>query len=269
VADAFMRQCNWGPAESDAGKGVAFGSRVVATADAIQRVAGWHRGEVQTVRPARSDRSITKLLEFHNRYTRCVALELALMLALREATAYQLWADIDEQIDLWVEILDKRVPGPAGALPVLLCERAKESIKSYRLHCQAVAAKLHNLSQAGTVFHEWLLAVVRCERVALLCSASGTGRIERAGSGCAFGALPPDRRIAPDAGRKWLENELRHQRLRTGDIDAVLRHDIVGQSHSCSTSDFVLLEWALRVAPVIDRVATALLGPVRHGLSRR
>jgi len=269
AADAFMQKCGWGAAEPDTGTGVAFGSRVVATVDAIERVAAWHRGEVQAVRPARSDRSSDKLLAFHNHYTRCVALELALMLALREATEYQLWADIDEQIDLWVEVLDKRVPGPEGALPVPLCKRAKELIKVYRLHCQAVASKLHNLGQAGTVFHEWLLAVVRRERVALLCTASGMRRIERAGSGGAFGALPPDRRIAPDTGRKWLENELRHQRLRTGDIDAVLRHDIVGQSHSCSTSDFVLLEWALRVAPVIDRVATALLGPVRHGLSRR
>jgi hypothetical protein len=269
AAEKLFQLCGWGSAEPCTGHGVAFGSRVVPSEEAIKRAQGWHRAEARAMHPARSDRSTQKLFEFHNRYTRCVAFELALMLGLREREAYDLWADIDEEVDLWVELLDKVVPGPTGALPVPLCGRARKLIYAYRSHCRATAERVCRFGGRATVFHEWLTKFVDGERVPLLCAASGLGSTRSVGSGEAFGGLPAHLRLAPDAGRKWLENGLRREGLRTGDIDAVLRHDVIGQSRFCSTSDFNLLEWALRAGAAVDRMANVVLGPVQSGLARR
>ena len=265
----FFRDSGLGEPAGAPGAGIAFGSRVVPTTDALRRVLSWHRGEVQQMRPAKSDRSIPRLLEFHNRYTRLIACELALLMALREVKAYALLADVDEELDHWVPILDKAVPGPEGGLPACLCNRAKAAIAAYRVHCRAVGDRLESLGQSNTVLRQRLLEVCRSESIALLCMAAGTSTIRSAGSADAFGPLPAALAITPDAGRKWLENSLRQYGLRTGDVDGALRHDVVGQSRSSSTSDFVLIEWAIRVGKAIDTLAKVVLGAVVTGLARR
>lgn len=65
-----------------------------------------------------------------------------------------------------------------------------------------------------------------------------------------------------------MENALRSKGLRTGDIDAVLRHSVLGQSKASSVSDFNLLEWLKRVTPVMDGIAIELFGEVYFGLSK-
>ncbi|MDE2078611.1 MAG: hypothetical protein KGI91_16315 [Burkholderiales bacterium] len=269
ACDRLFQQIGWGNAARDSGQIVGFGSRIVSKADALQRAVAFLYSKSESVRPARRDRDLARLLEFHNRYTKYVACELALLLALRQTKAYPLFADIDECADLWVDVEDKKIPGPPGSLPVALCTRAKKLIGCFRIHCFAVAGRIENLGGTGTVFHEWLLAVVNGEPVGLLCTASSLARIQRVGSHAVFGSLDPDIAIAHDAGRKWLENTLRYQGLRTGDIDAMLRHHIVGQSRSCSTSDFILVEWCQRVSKAIDAVANQLFGKVNSGLARR
>ena len=268
AAAKYFEQAGWGEPMADRGGGVAFGSRVVSTQEGLCRAAEWHRIKAASMRPARSDRSVAKLLEYHNRYTRLIAFELGILLALREDREYEIWADIDDA-DFWVEIRDKSVPGPDGALPVPLSERAKAAIHAYRVHCKAVAERLVSMGLAQTAVHQWLLAVERRERVALMCVAAGPDRILPAGSGDAIGVLPTHLAVAPDVGRKWLENALRHAGLRTADIDGMLRHEVVGQSRSSCTSDFIVLEWALRVAAVVDAAAASILGRPTPGLARR
>ena len=80
--------------------------------------------------------------------------------------------------------------------------------------------------------------------------------------------LPTDLKLAPDFGRKFLENELRARQLPTGVIDGVLRHSVVGQGRNTGSSDFVLHGWIGRAASVIDGVATDLFGAVCHGLAK-
>lgn len=269
AAAAYFEQSGWGVPVAEPSGGVAFGSRVVSTLDALRRAAAWHRTEVASMQPARRDRNIAKLLEYHNRYTRLIAFELALLLALREDKQYEIWADIDEAVDYWVEVRDKSVPGPAGALPVPLCERAKAAIRAYRVHCKAVADRLVSSGHAESALHLRLRAIELHERVPLLCMAAGPDSIRPAGSSDAIGVLQAPLMLAPDAGRKWLENALRQAGLRTGDIDGMLRHEVVGQSRSSSTSDFIVLEWALRLAAAVDAASAAILTGATSGLARR
>ena len=269
AASKFFREAGWGEAVPTPTRRLGFGSRVVPTDDALRQAAAWHREQVQAALPSRRERSLARLLGFHNKYVSLIGFELALVLGLREVRQYDLWADIDEAQDRWVEVSDKGVPGPLGALPVPLSPRARQAIRLYRSHCHAVADRLASLGQAGCGAHQWLLSVCRGERVGLLCRLTSVDGVNRAGSADAIGVLPTHLSIAPDAGRKWLENALRHWGVRTGDIDATLRHEVIGQSRFCSVSDFIPIEWAVRTGRAIDSIAAPVLGIATSGLARR
>ena len=80
--------------------------------------------------------------------------------------------------------------------------------------------------------------------------------------------LPTDLKLAPDFGRKFLENELRARRLPSHAIDGVLRHSVVGQARNTASSDFVLHGWIGRAGSVIDDIAADLFDAVCHGLAK-
>lgn len=264
--NAFYQSIVWGGAEPDRMGGVNFGCRVVPPTAAV---LGANRSlvvDMQRMRVAKRD-SLEKLLEFHNRYVRVIALPLIVLFALREDKPYDLWADIDERDDLWVEIFDKVLPGPQGALPVPLCPFARKVIKSFRMHCRAVAWRLRTQGYGNTSLYHWLKAVWERERVHLLCLASSANCIAPVGTSDVVGRLAPQHWLAPDVGRKLLENEGRRRGLRTGDVDALLRHEVDGQGRSTSASDFVLLDWLRRVTPVLDQIAHEAFGEVVSGLS--
>jgi hypothetical protein len=269
AASAYFKQSGWGrPVEEPSG-GIGFGSRAVSTQDGLRRATSWLRTEVASMRPARSDRNTAKLLEYHNRYTRLIGFELTMLLALREAKQYGLCADVDETADYWIAVSDKSTPGPEGAMPAPLCHRAKSAIRAYRVHCKAVADRLFSMGHGGSALYQRLRAIEQRGHVALLCMATGVETIRPAGSSDVIGVLPDDIRPAPDAGRKWLENALRHAGLRTGDVDGMLRHEVVGQSRSSSTSDFIVLEWAVRVAAAVDAASASILWGALPGLAKR
>lgn len=278
ATNRFYKQIGWGEAEPDRTAGVGFGCRVVPTLNAVHAAADWQLQKLAEVRLARND-DLAKLLEYHNRYVHVVGLRLAALLGLREDTCYQLWADIDERVDMWVELLDKIVTGAQGAMPVALCTYVRELISQYRKHCAAVARRLQTMGHKDTPFHLWLLAVVDRERVHLLCMASDVRHIRPAGSSDVIGRLPKEHALAPDFGRKLLENQMRcltsrdataarKFALRSGDIDAMLRHEVRGQWRNASSSDFILVEWLRRVTATLDAIAADAFGKVPSGLSK-
>lgn len=276
--DVFFKQIGWLGAQPINASGIGFGCRVVPTNEAIGSAAAWQLQKLNEVwPPQRAD--LARLLEFHNRYVRVIALRLAALLGLREDTCYEVWADIDERDDLWVELLDKVVTGAKGALPVPLCRYARKLIAQFRKHCAAMASRLETMRHKDTPLHLWFMAVVARERMHLLCLASDIDKIRPVGSGDVIGRLPPEHPLAPDFGRKLLENQLRRLttkpaeqarrfRLRSTDIDAVLRHEVIGQWRYASSSDFVLLDWIHRVVPALDAIAEDIFGDVPSGLSK-
>lgn len=267
ATNAFYERIEWGPAEPDKTGGINFGCQVVPPPSAMLAAHRSLLGKFKEIRLGKNDRE-AKLLEFHNRYVRVAAFPLIGLLGLREDTEYDLWADIDERIDLWVAIFDKHTPGPDGALPVALCGHVAGVIAAYRKHCKAVAWRLRTMGHGDSKLYHWLQAVVERKRVPLFCLSSSPGRVSSLGTADVIGRLDPTNWLAPDAGRKLLENEGRRRGLRTGDVDALLRHDVKGQSKTSSSSDFVLAEWIRRVRPALDEIAGEAFCPVVYGLSK-
>lgn len=278
ATDRFYKQIGWSGATPSKTTSIAFGCRVVPTWPTLIAAAQHQLKEMAAIRPGKNQ-GLAKVLEFHNRYVRAVALRMAVLLGLREGKVYDLWADIDERQDLWVDLLDKCVPGAQGASPVPLCEYVRNLIKQFRVHCAAMAFRLQTMGHKNTPLHLWLLAVVARERVHLLCTTVGVNRITPVGSAEAIGRVPSQFGLAPDFGRKLLENQMRcltsrepelvkHLSLKTCDIDAMLRHEVLGQWRFASSSDFVLIEWADRAIRVLDAIACDAFGDVPCGLSK-
>ena len=193
---------------------------------------------------------------------------LALLLVLRERQSLVLQADIDERTDRWVAVHDKEMRGFSGALPVPLADFAAKTIGAVRAHCRALASRLRQQSLQYSALARWCDEVVRRKAVALLMQASTSDRLQALGTHDFLSPLPDGMAIAPDFGRKFMENTLRHKALPTGDIDAVLRHTVLGQSSASAVSDFHLLEWLKRVTPAMDQIAVDLLGDIYFGLAR-
>ncbi len=267
ATNRFYLSIKWGGAEPDLKGGINFGCQVVPPPSAVLSAHRSLVSKFKEIRMAQRD-DVAKLLEFHNRYVRVAALPVIGLLALREDTVYDIWADVHEGLDLWVEVFDKHTPGPDGALPVAICEHVWRVIAAFRAHCKAVAWRLKTMGYGSSTLFHWLQAVVAREHVHMFCMASSPDQIAPLGTGDVIGRLQAKDWLAPDAGRKLLENQGRHLGLRTGDIDALLRHDVKGQSRATSASDFVLAEWLRRVRPVLDAIARSAFCPVVTGLSK-
>lgn len=267
AAAGFYNAAGWGvpaPMPADA---LAFGCRVVPTHEQIRRIDQWWMQATCSVAPGKHC-ALAQVLEHHNRFMTLAGFRLAVLFAMREQHQYCLNADVDERIDRWLPVDDKQVPGASGALPVPLTPFAAQTLSAVRAHCSALLARLQKLNLQHSELAKWCDKVVRRQCVPLLMLASAPSRLISLGTNDCIGLLPDKLAIAPDFGRKVMENALRGKGLRTGDIDAVLRHSVLGQSKASSVSDFTLLEWLARVTPVMDGIATELFGNVYFGLAR-
>jgi hypothetical protein len=74
--------------------------------------------------------------------------------------------------------------------------------------------------------------------------------------------------LAPDVGRKIMENELRLHGARSSDVDAFLRHFTLGQEPASVFDSSVLIESVERVRRIQQKVADSLFGPPAVGLSK-
>jgi hypothetical protein len=263
----FYQAAGWRDPVEMPSDALAFGCRVVPSNAQIRRVDQWWLQAIHSMAPAKHC-ALTQVLEHHNRFMALSAYRLALLLALREQREYILCADVDERVDRWLPLDDKSVPGLSGALPVPLTKFAALSISALRAHCRALLSRLQQQGLQYSPLARWCDAVVRRQSVPLLMKAASPQRLQAVGTLDCLRPLPVGLAIAPDFGRKAMENALRLLGLRTGDIDAVLRHEVLGQSRATSVSDFNLLEWLKRVTPVMDELALELFGDVCFGLSR-
>ena len=263
----FYQGAGWGAPVSMTVDALAFGCRVVPTDAEIRRINQWWIHTTQSAAPAKHC-ALAHVLEHHNRFIALTGFRLALLFAMREQHQYFLNADVDERVDRWLPLDDKHVPDVSGALPVPLTHFAARTISAVRAHCNALESRLHQQSLQHSELARWCDKVVRRQSVPLLMKTSAPNRLQEIGTHDCLGPLPAGMTIAPDFGRKVMENALRSKGLRTGDIDAVLRHSVLGQSKASSVSDFNLLEWLKRVTPVMDGIAIELFGEVYFGLSK-
>ena len=246
---------------------LAIGSRVVPTADRIQAVDRWLVAALQSELPGKNC-SLQRLVEHHNRFVLVVAFRLALVLCLREHKSLPLCASLDERTDKWLCVAEKSSPGLEGSHPIPIGLFAARTIASLRAHCEALHARLLKKGASHSALSRWSYRVAQRQETPLLSLATSPNRTRVVGTHDFLSHLPTDLKLAPDFGRKFLENELRARRLPSHAIDGVLRHSVVGQARNTASSDFVLHGWIGRAGSVIDDIAADLFDAVCHGLAK-
>jgi hypothetical protein len=255
-----------------------IGCAVVPTPENVRQHDELLVQAAQVARPGKAG-DLPLLRTFHNAYTALVAWRLSIMLALRETQTIELDAGVDPISDTWIPIHDKTTHRDRGFQPVALGPYAAMTVLLYQQHCRSTAERAARLAGRRTEFSLWCEAVGHRHNVRLLSFVTGTDEIKGVPSrafvspaGLTAAASTGDENVpyvlAPDVGRKVMENELRIQGARSSDIDAHLRHFMQGQEPSSAFDTSVLSEWVRRIASAQQRVAMSLLGPPEIGLSK-
>lgn len=257
----------WSPPVPIPNKTLSFGCLVVPSLEQVQTIDRWWQESMREVLPGKNCK-LNRLIEFHNRFVCLTTFRLCGMLALRGRQELPLSANIHEELDLFVSINDKGTAKIPGGLPVPISKFCAETIAAMRTHCRAMNRRLRRLGHQYTPLAHWCQAVVINADVPLLQVASSSMEMNPMGTWDALKPLPPELKIAPDYGRKITENQLRKMGLRSSDIDAVLRHTVLGQSSASALGDHTLLLWSQRVAPAMDQIAKDLFVSVITGLAK-
>lgn len=267
ACESFYKAAGWGSAASVAMHPLNFGCQVVPEAGQVMEADRLLKEHLTKSAPGKHC-SIHKLVAHHNRFMALMGFRLSVLFALRELKRIPFTANIDEKRDLWICIEDKAVNGFNGPLPVPMTALAASSISNIRMHCRALRLRLEKKTKQYSPLAKWCRQVELHQDVPLLMQAGIHLNLVPVGASDCFKSLPKHLRIAPDFGRKIMENYLRMEGIRSSDIDAVLRHAVSGQSPSTSISDFSLLEWIDRVVPAMNTIAKQLLVSEISGLAR-
>lgn len=243
------------------------GSRLVPNAQNVQLHDAALGAQAESCRPSKNANA-KSVRKFHNAYTRLCAWRLSVLLALRETRHIELPACIDADNDGWVAIHDKYTTQDRGHQPVPLCDYAAMNILLYKAHCQATAERMYKLIGRSTPFGKACTAVASSENQRLLMLVDDNDEVDPIGSSEFTASLIPGFELAPDVGRKVMENHLRYQGVSSSDIDAFLRHFTEGQEPASGFSPNVLTTYVRRTASAQQRIAKQLLGPPIAGLSQ-
>ena len=238
-----------------------FGTGVVPSITRISQIDSVLVARAETLRP-KGKAAAKSLINHHNAYVISLAFRFIFLLALRESTHLDLWADLDEQIDITVDIDDKHNNGLEGALPVVLSTHLKTLLKYYRLHCMALHKRLGKVG--GCEFAcDWLEDVCNFEHVPLLCLFTSTKRCRAVATADAIHEFAD---LAPDFGRKFQENWHRVKGAVTRDTDRQMRHEVLGQESYTSTAAHCEFNWVHRILPLLDEMASKAFAETITGL---
>lgn len=245
---------HWGEPIAMPDYAAGFGSRVVPTGEIVRRTFEFHLAKAAASQPG-PEPGLNSVLAYHNAMAVVIGFQLAIMLALRERKEYLLSAS-NREGQQYILLNDKKVPGPDGLLPVPACEWVQHKINQWRLICKETRGHIQRLGKCDGKFLGWLDQAIHQKDVPLICLCNARRLTPiPLGSRHIFGTLPVQLALAPDAGRKLLENDLRALKVGSADIDAVLRHEVKLQAKHSLGADFALGEWAERVSPLLNELA--------------
>lgn len=267
AAALLYEAIGFGPPVSMPVSGLAFGAAVVPPAALLNRLDREWVAWVEEMRPAHRLESEARLLEFHHRYTRVFAARLCAWLSLRRAEEFSLLADIDAEVDLCIDLLEKGSAQRSGRMAAVICQDMRMGLHSYYAHCAALRERLRTFGWSGPVV-DWLDAVCKREAVPLLCTISSRRGPKPIGTDELLKLLPAADTLAPDFGRKFAENFLRQSGARWTDLDRHQRHEVKGQEQDTTVADEAEDEWAQRLAPHLDRMSARLFTSQLFGLRR-
>lgn len=261
--DRFYALAGWGRAIA-LQDGLAFGSEVVPTVEAVKAHDRVLLQSCVDFDPGKHA-GLARLIEHHNRFMRLVGFRLSCLLALRETTALDLTASVDEREHRWVAVYDKDVLHP---LPMPISAFTRETFRAVRTHCRALRGRLIALGEGKSALARWCQAVSNHEAVPLLQQARSPSELFALPTRTFLQPHDDTPRLPPDFGRKLMENELRRQGLRSGEVDAFLRHDVEGQSMLSTAAHHQHQATWVRTTQAVDHVAALCFGAVVYGLAR-
>lgn len=246
---------------------IGFGCRVVPMEDNLKRIDKILAQQVHYCAPGKNS-GVPTLLRLHNAYVVWAGWRLALLLGLRESSVLPLTAANCTESDTFVLYEDKPVAGRSGMLPVPLCQAARACIKLVLAHCQALHDRLQRAGAHDCGLARACAAICDGRNVPLLFLATSLDELQPVGTRDLLDLPTGAPRLAPDFGRKAIENLLRSKGLRGTEIDAMLRHSVDGQHYLSAASTSVAPSWAMRVTRAVDELATELLSCACVGLSK-
>lgn len=265
--DNFYQQAGWGPASEVPPSTLSFGSRVVPTWRTMQAIDEDLKAKTTRAHPGKHA-SLETLLQYHGVFMKWAASRLVVLLALRESKAYEIHASSHEPHGHWILVNDKEVIGGLGAMPQPLTEVCAQIMRAIRAHCEALHRRFVTLGQGHSELARWAKQVSRHGNVPLLCLAQTEKHIRTLGTADILGSLPSAIKVAPDWGRKFMENQLRHEGMHSSEIDAFLRHTVPGQVPMCSTSiAHTGTQWR-RINQAISNIAQQLWNTPLQGLAK-
>jgi hypothetical protein len=233
-----------------------FGTALAASIEAVKEADQFNQQRIRALQPARNCSDVEVLREYHNAYTKGVALRDVAALALRTTSKLALPVG-----SVW-PVGDKVVGGHIGAFAVVCPPFIQEQSRAYNAHCHAMAPRFRPLKESS--FRDWLKK--RSSNELRICSPKLKALQVRS-----IDVVKQVRSVStltPDFGRKLLENELRKRGVRTCDIDRMLRHEVQGQEMLSSTSEHSQFAWRQRIEPVLQSILTDIFPSPLFGLSK-
>lgn len=238
-----------------------FGTGIVPPVSRIEEIDTLLFSRVQSLRPS-GKATASALVAFHNAYVTAVTFRFIFLLGLREAKQLVIWADVDELKDLTIDIGDKKTNGLDGGLPVVMSTHLKTLIQYFRPHCLAMRNRLKKIGGYESIC-DWLEDVCNSEHAPLLCLLTPHRRHKVIGT---IDVIHEFSDLAPDYGRKFLENWGRTHAAMTRDIDRQMRHEVMGQESYTSIAAHSEFNWAKRLLPLLDDLATEIFVTPLTGL---
>jgi hypothetical protein len=188
---------------------------------------------------------------------------LSLLLGLREAQAMCITADVHEDHDRWIAVHDKDVKDRNYPLPMPLADFTCETLAMLRAHIRALRGRLIQQGEGTSELARWCLQVSQYQPTAMLMVCRAPASLRPLATRDFIGST-----LAPDWGRKFMENALRGEGLKATEVDAFLRHATVGQAFQCGIGHQHSMTTWHRTAQAVDRIARQCFGLVVAGLSR-
>jgi hypothetical protein len=242
--------------------GIAFGSQVTPTTRYIHVANEALIRGAEQLRPGRNC-GRAQLIQFHNAYSLVIGFRLMALLALRETSNIHLPSIDDDTI---IYLTEKSSAGRAGGMAAIVPELLTDQIKLYAAHCQALNRRLS--AGSASPFQRWLVQAVNGQAPLELRVCSTREAAHTLRSADVLRAVHSFVQLAPDFGRKLMENLLRSRGIRTEDIDRTMRHEVAGQEACAGVSDASELAWRKRLCPSLNCIAIELFNTPLSGLAK-
>lgn len=237
--------------------GLAAGSLVVPTKEAIASLFRWMAEQVSLLKPGRRS-TLETLVNHHNAFSvYCTSLAV-LCLACREAKEYQFMAHSLHGDIPFVPFQDKWCGQFPGALPLPVNVILGMQLRLWNAHCRALASRLTKFDFAGqSNLIEYIDQVISHQPVKLFFQINDS-KSQPLGSADLLARWPADLRLNENFSRSFWDRELQVGGMESSKIDMMLRHTLLGVEPCTSTSTIIQNEWGREICSIQEALLNSL-----------